>query len=648
MSFGDSGVGVLVAGESLPILNGRQFVMTWLDAENVESVPSEFEGALPEPGRGFVSPALLEASGGPSGFRERFGFDVDPHNSDVLWDRVSAFAGEFLAFVTPPDNLSIEEPQGPQRWLVGFDAEALGAATPDVNQAPAGTIATFPPTMDERVPTPTEALTGGVFGLLVPALVVLGIGMFARSELRSHRREALIYLGASPDQIDLFDVAESAVLGVPVAVVISAVMWIILGLATALPFGTVEYLRGDLRPSGGQAAIAFTIALLTPVIMAVVVPGLAALRLRRRRGLVLNIGSVLLALPLVVWMIVPLIPQELSTVGFLAVLGSIVLVVPPLSVVLLPKLGGALASPKRVARLIAGRRCQWGDARSSDAIRITTLTVVAAVVVTAINLAAWAPTLETSLPPGIVTIDTMADLDGQSFVDFAKEVPGVPIGASANGLVYVATCEQVVALADIDGSSCATPERIKAKVERSLVGSRWSFEIGPPPEGHPIDQIIARVEAQPQADALQANANTSFGPSRLDGWDQLGPHPIIGWVAPLGAAAVGLFGVAVALTVVNTIRAPSRSDRALSWLATPTATRRSVLRWGFHSAVWLGVLLGVVYGLLAVSAGRPSSITEWNLSTLGFSALACGIAISTIVELLRGGLSPAGTERGPR
>lgn len=108
VSFSNDGVGVPMVEDSLPILDGRQFEIHWLGAD-AESVPAEFGGRLPAPGKGFVSPGLLEASGGVSGFHERFGVGVDEHSGDVRWDRVTAFAEEFLAFATLPEGLVLPE-----------------------------------------------------------------------------------------------------------------------------------------------------------------------------------------------------------------------------------------------------------------------------------------------------------------------------------------------------------------------------------------------------------------------------------------------------------------------------------------------------------------------------------------------------------
>lgn len=156
-------------------------------------------------------------------------------------------------------------------------------------------------------------------------------------------------------------------------------------------------------------------------------------------------------------------------------------------------------------------------------------------------------------------------------------VPGAPIGAVVDGQVFVANCEQLAALVDVSAQGCATnPERFMNEVNRSESRRFETYTIGNPPPDRPVGQMIARVDSDSQARALQANANAMFGPSSVLGWEYLGPNPITGWISPLGAAAVGLFGVAVALLIANTIRFPSQSDQSLVWLAVGSNPPRSI------------------------------------------------------------------------
>lgn len=632
VSFQNVGVGVPIVGSSLPILHGRQFEITWLGAD-AESVPAEFGGQLPAPGKGFVSPGLLESAGGPAGLRERFGIEVDEHSRDVRWDRVTAFAGEFLAFATLPEGQPIDGlPAEARMWLVGFDAEKMGASLPTEFEVPSG-LAASSNTLDERVPSPSEAQIGAVFGLLIPGLLVLGLGLSAHSTLRTQRRDALSYLGAGPNSQDLFNAVEAATLSVPAALIVSVIMWGVLGVPTSFPFGSVEYLPGDLSPSAGLTVGALVIVLLVPVAVGVLTPIVTTWRARRQKRTIRRGGRLLLFVPVAVSAGTALFPPELRGIRFVVVLASVVAVVPLVAVAVLPDLGGLLAVRGRLARLIAGRRFQWGDKRAADLIRITTLIVVTGVVVTSISFLAFAATEEPGSTPGIVTIDAAAEIDGPAFAGFAARLPDAPIGAVVDGRAFVADCEQLAVLVEVSAQGCSTdPERFMIEVDRSTVGRRWAFAIGEPPPGRPVAEMIARVDSDSQANALQANANAIFGPSNVMGWERLGPNPIIGWVSPLGVAAITLFGVAVVLLLVNTTRFPSLSDQALVWLAAPGPTRRAVLRWGFHIAVWFGVLLGSGYGIVAVSAGTPGEITELNHASLATTATACGVVISAIIE----------------
>ncbi|WP_020379111.1 hypothetical protein [Candidatus Microthrix parvicella] len=634
VDFGSGGAGVPLLGKSLPILDGRQFEIHWLGAD-AQSIPAEFGGHLPEPGKGFVSPALIEAAGGPGGFQERFGIEVDEHNRDVRWEHVTAFAGEFLAFATVPEGRppSVGASAGPQQSLVGFDAEELGASVASGPfEMPSGLV-TIPHSLDERVPTPAAAQSGAMFGLLLPGLLVLGIGLSARSALRTQRSDALVYLGAGPNAQDAFDASEAATLSVPIALIVSAVMWGILGVPTSLPFGSIEYLSGDLRPSAGIAVVALLIALLVPVAVGALTPKVTAWRAQRNKRTIRWTGRLLLLVPVAVSVATTQFPPQLRALRLVVVLASVVAVVPTVAVAVLPVVGAILTAPDRVARLVAGRRFQRGDQRGSDLIRITTLTVVAAVVLTSMSLASYAGALESEGPPGIMTVSADSEIDGPTFAEFAMQFPNVPFATVVDGQVFVANCEELAVPAGPGSQGCSTdPERFMNEVERSTAVRPGVFVLGSPPLDRPVVQMIARVDSASQAHALEADANAIFGPSSVSGWDRLGPNPIIGWVQPLGVSALALFGVAVVLLLVNTIRFPSQSDQALAWLAAPIRTRRAVLRWGFHSAVWVGVLLGCGYGIVAVTAGQPSGITELDYLSLANSAILCGAATSVVIE----------------
>lgn len=244
----------------------------------------------------------------------------------------------------------------------------------------------------------------------------------------------MVYLGAGPNSLDVFDAAEAAVLSVPVALVVSAMMWGVLGVPTTLPFGSVKYLPGDLRPGAAPSGVALVLVLLVPVAVGALMPKVTAWRTRRKQRTIKWGGLVLLLVPVAVSAASTLIPPQARALRFVAVLASVVSVVPLVAVAVLPWLGTLLVVPDRVARLLAGRRFQWGDKRGSDLIRITTLTVVAVVVVSSINLLADSAALEeSSSRSGIVTIDTFAEVDQAAFTEFDAACPGLQSGLWSMG-----------------------------------------------------------------------------------------------------------------------------------------------------------------------------------------------------------------------
>jgi hypothetical protein len=632
MAF-DGDDGVPVVGDSLPILGGRQFQIMWL-ADSTGRAPAEFNGSAPAPGQAFVSPALRRKAGGDEGFRRRFGLRVDPRSANVKWDRILAFSGEYLAFATVPEGRDLS----PRSRLLGFDAAAFGApeaAAPESAadfELPTGPVA-VPFYIDERVPSSTQALLAGSLLLVVPGMLVLALGVSSRSELRSVRRDALAYLGAGGRSLSGFDAVEIGALSIPTAAVASLISWVALGQLSALPAGTVQYAAGDLRPTLSASAVASTVVIGLPILMGMIAPKASAWRTRRRRRRSSRSGPVLAFVPLVVSVVAALIPTEARFVPFLAVVVSIVVVVPKVSTGALPHLGG-LVGPGSATRLLAARRLQWGDLRASSLMRVTTFAVVIVVVVSAMNLAAGMPSKDSGLPHGIVTVNVTGGLDGNQVAALAERVPGIAIAAITPGQVLVVDCERLALLVAQNASTCRTsPDHIVSIAAASPLGQLGAISFGQPKGGDPVAQVIARVNSNRQNEVLQASANAMFGPSQVLGWDRLGPNPVVGWVSTLGLAAILLLTAALLLLLVNSVRFPSASDLALRWLAASDRTHLSALRWEHHTVLLAAVALGAGYGLLVNSAGQPAQITRVEHWPLAIAALAAGLVVAIVVDI---------------
>lgn len=646
----DGEEGVPIVGDSLPMLDGRQFQIMWL-SESHEEVPREFGDAVPQPGHAFVSPALLEDAGGAPGVRERFGIIVDRRNADVNWDALTAFAGEYLAFAVLPEGREMP----PRSMLLGFDADDLDApiATAPVSVAeyvtPVGPVAVAS-WIDERVPSPTQAFFGGLFLLVIPSVFVLLIGLSAHSQLRSQRWAALSYLGAGRPALSGLDGVETAVLSLPTALIVSAAMWMLLGRITSLPGGAIEYFQGDLRPLPSTWALAVASVVVAPVAAGMLTPRVAMWQTQRQRRTARRTGTFLLFVPVVASLAVPAIPSELRAAPFLVVLVSVIAVVPMVAAGLLPYLGVLLAGATSPAKFVAGRRLQWGDHRAVNLLRITTLAVVAVVVASSMSLAGALPSKGSGLPRGIVSISVTGGMTGAQVRDLQSRLADVRLVAVGDGRVFSGGCEPLADLINVEPDTCATnPAHVNAVGASSPLGRFGRISDDSPADSIAITQIVARVDSDAENLRVQSTVNAMFGPSQVLGWDRLGPNPIIGWVSALTNLGAVLLGAALALLLVDTVRFPSASDEALRLLTAPFKLQRSTLRWTLHSVVWLGALLGAGYGLLVNSAGQPAQITRVENWPLVTAAILTGAAISFVVEMgavaamsLSGGRSPRG------
>lgn len=638
MSF-DGGNGLPVVGDGLPILNGRQFQIMWFAASG-EPPPREFNGVTPGRGAAFVAPALLRDVGGAGAFARRFGLAVDPNSSKVSWNRILAFADEYLAFATLPVGRDLP----PRSRLLGFDADVFHAAPPapprDLSNAtmPTGRVA-VPYYVDQRVPKPTQALVASLLLLVIPATVTLVSGVSSRSELRARRREALAALGAGGRRLSSFDAGEMATLSVPTAAVVSLAAWVVLGRLTALPAGTVKYLSGDFRPTPAAAVVAATAVLAVPVLMGLAAPRVAAWRAARRVRLARRTGPALVLLPVVVAAIAAVVPTELRYLPFLAVTASVVAVVPRISTTLMTSLGD-LVGTGSPTRLIASRRLQCGDPRPPALMRMATFSVVIVVVVSAMNLAAFAPAKESGLPRGIVTVSITGGAPSSSVAALSDRVPDVPIGVVTPGRVFIDGCEQLAVLIGQPPGACATgADQVLSVASASPLSQLGQVVIGTPAADARITTLIARVDSERRNEALQASASGLLGPTQVLGWDRLGPNPIVGWVSTLGLGAVLLLGAALVLQLANTVRFPSASDQALLRLAVSQRSHRATLRWEHHVALAAAVAIGAGYGLLINSAGQPAQITRVEQLPIAIAAMAVWAITAVAVDAALGAVA---------
>lgn len=216
----------------------------------------------------------------------------------------------------------------------------------------------------------------------------------------------------------------------------------------------------------------------------------------------------------------------------------------------------------------------------------------------------------------------------------AELVPDIPIGVSTSGVVFVEDCETLAELVAKDADTCSTgPEHVIGVAEASPLGQLGAIALGAPYGDAPLDSVIARARSDRENIALQAGANALFGPSQVLGWDQLGPNPNAGWISSLGLAAAILLGASLLLLVINVVRFPTASDRALRRLAASDRIHREVLRWELQSVVVAAAILGAGYGLLITNAGQPAQITRAEHWPLALGVAVVGVVVAAVVEV---------------
>lgn len=638
VSFQPSGDGVPIVGSSLPIVDGRQFEIVWFAPTEVAG-PAEFDRRLPAPGEAFVSPALLDATGGAEGFSEAFGLDVSPDSGELRWDDLTAFAGEFLAFATVPAGRSLPV----ESHLVGFNRDgAVGPADPvDVSRlddfsVPQRPVA-VPYFVDERVPSPVTAAVAGGLLLVVPGLVVLALGLASRSDARSDRRAALRQLGADRPAIAWVDAVEVSAVSVPVAAVASLCAWLGLGSLSSVPAGDLVPRRGDLQPSLAVSAAVLAGVLLLPGLAAAAVPARAGRHGRPGRRGAAGLTPLVVFVPLVVAVAGTAVPSDLRPLPFVAVCVSVAAVLPWLARGVVPVVGSLLDDDGSASRLVSARRLARVDQPAATILRIAVAATVVLAVIAAMTLRAAFPSESTRLgPPGTV-VATWPDASGPQVERLQSAVPDVPLAAVSGAHVVVDDCAQLSRLIGAGPDACRSDmESVLDRARSSPLRQLGDVGISDLSELGAVSRVVAVVGGDGEYEAFQAEVTAQLGPAQVLGWEQLGPHPFADWVTAVGVWSVTVIAIGLVVVLANVVRFPSRSDRALAALAIRSSTQRAVLRWSMFPVAAGGVLVGSGYAALVVSAGEVAEITSSDTRTL---AVAAGCVLAVMLAAIEVGIA---------
>jgi hypothetical protein len=219
---------------------------------------------------------------------------------------------------------------------------------------------------------PISGVIQGVVGfLVVPALLVLAVGLAAASELRDRRFEMLRWIGIPQRTLAALGVLETAILAVP-GLAAAALLWAVVGpLLEHVPLVGRDVLRGDLGLPWWILVGCFTAGLGVAALVATVVTGILSRRavVRSRpgvgRAVVTPLRAILLGLALGAFALSGFVGGNLA--GTLAV-AALVLALAGVPLVLpgvLRAVGAELGGLRSLTLSLAGRTLQWDPVRAS-------------------------------------------------------------------------------------------------------------------------------------------------------------------------------------------------------------------------------------------------------------------------------------------
>ncbi len=316
---------------------GENFVpVMWIaPASDADPVLQPGTERLPEPGSAVVSPALGDAIRGDPDLAARFPSFTEL-GSDGLMDR-----NELIAWVRPEAQI---DPASVTYRIAGFGSSADG--DPFSNFAV------------ETLPNRREAVVGVLGFIVLPAMLLLFLGLSAASSLRAERIATLHLLGAGRWWTTRLIVAESFALGAPPVIVVIAIWSGADGWISTIPILNKRLVEDDMNldwPWLVGGAI-----LLTGSVAGIVLAQSALSLMRKqievrkaRRFSIATVGPVVLVLPIAVT-IVAGINGNLDAF-FLGLLATVVLLPIVLPGAVQP-VAAAIAETRPVSALLAGLR----------------------------------------------------------------------------------------------------------------------------------------------------------------------------------------------------------------------------------------------------------------------------------------------------
>lgn len=326
------------------IFSGEDFVpIIWIaPSSDSSSVLPPGMATLPEPGVAVVSPALARAIERDPDLASRF-----PHVSELGSAGIMG-RNELIAWVRPIDPV---DPATASVRISGFGDPSKGQ--PYENFAV------------ETLPNENEAIVGSLGFVVIPAALLLFLGLAAASSLRSDRIATLKLLGASRDWTTRLILAETLVLAVPPFIVAIAIWAIVDTSIPRFPIIDNQLVAGDMDLSVWTLGLVGAWLIAAVVAMVLLQNGISLLRRKRevssaRAFSLKTVGPILLVIPITVTVIAA--TNRNLNAFYVGLLATVVLIPIVLPRVIQP-IGAAIAQSGPVPSLLAGRRLMASAAR---------------------------------------------------------------------------------------------------------------------------------------------------------------------------------------------------------------------------------------------------------------------------------------------
>lgn len=613
--------------------NNLQYVVNWIEpaGEGAPILPPGLD-VLPPPGVAAVSPALARLIDQEPALAARYPRYETLDSMAGLVDE-----GELIAWVRAEKGKEITGASGALR------IQRFGPAGWDYS------IVANPDAFSLRVVL--------VLFLLLPAALLLFLGLATASRLRAERLAMLTALGAGWGWLIRFVLAEALFLVLP-SIALATVVWgPVAARIDRLPFVGKDVVRGDLALRPGERLLAMLMVTALAgvlVLLMTVVPawfGRARQHARPTAGgrsvLVLRAVPVVAALGAVTTGgLLALLgeSQRGATVliyGFAALVGTVPLAVPTL----IAPVGRWLAGRGSVPALLAGRRIQWDPIRTGRP-----FTMLAALVVIASMIMSFLTNLTDREPPpprsdrtpSVVFIGWFARDERALEEAGARLRPAIvaPLTEEGRELRLGVTCAQLAGALGWSPMACSAeaPYRLDQDGARELSELFWGrdAQLDPTVDGVDDGRVAAAVLSIETGDAATAAVRRGLPFAAYPGLSitsdesfELRTPPLAKWLNYGVLAAVFVTGLACFVAVVDRVIATQYERRYLTRVGlTPTQLRRVEL-WAFlipYAVIVSGA------GLLGVVSTQASLLIQGDRMPIGgFMVMGALLAVLGIV-----------------